>query len=627
MGASSVLGIDSPARDRSRRWVIALTAAFWIALCVFPHVHRINDASLFSDDVTRIAILQTTPFKARLFRPFNEHVAPVFEVVTTLAWDLSGRHLTHAPMAFTLASFVPFVLILIALVVLVRRELESYTSAIAAALVFGVSSVYAEAIYWYSASSFSWALLCTIVVLIWSESASRAPAPLSCIGAIAAAALAPACSAIGMIAGPLGTIRILAANRLTTRKSLLAAFMPAAGTLLYLMLYLVFRPHDVFVTEGERRITIVDGLIAACRAPVEVLLPGLAGLRFDRPGLPIALILTLTALGFVVILWWALKSSARPLIVSAAGLIVGGYGLTYAVRGHHGPYWLLQVERYHLFPQAGMALLAVVAFHNWLRRADRRPLLRACLLAGLAAMMIARHYVPLHTATRKYQFPEERQTLAAFERLDELGRERGITRRQLLNVLDPMRTRWYPHDDNALAMLPDSCKSAVVPDASVRSVVLAALTAKEREAICGEMDASPYIRATSELAGDQRKAAAVGQLVATFAVRTQGKDAEYLPVSSNAFLEYHIQSSGSVRSLAIASGPHSRPLVILWTDSCGRWSPTRSARVTISAGPPVQDWSIPLDRLPHWGDAASRTIRIFPKSKGPIAVAAPRLLR
>ena len=177
-----MLGNDSPGKDRYLRPVITLPAAFWIALCVLPHIHRIKDASLFSDDVTRIAILQTTPFQARLFRPFNEHVAPVFEVVTTLAWDLAGRQLTHAPMAFTLASFVPFVLVLVALVVLVRRELESYTAAIAAALVFGISSVYAEAIYWYSASSFSWALLWTIVVLICSESASRGLTPLGCIG-------------------------------------------------------------------------------------------------------------------------------------------------------------------------------------------------------------------------------------------------------------------------------------------------------------------------------------------------------------------------------------------------------------------------------------------------------------
>ena len=176
----------------------------------------------------------------------------------------------------------------------------------------------------------------------------------------------------------------------------------------------------------------MDGLIAACRAPVEVLLPGLAGLRFDRPGLPLALILTFTAMGLVLFLWWAWKSSARPLIVSAAGLIVGGYGLTYAVRGHHGPYWLLQVERYHLFPQAGIALLAVVAFRNWLRRADRRPLSRMCLLAGLAVMMIAGHYNSLHSLTRKYRFPEQARTLAALEHLDEIGRDRGSPARSCL---------------------------------------------------------------------------------------------------------------------------------------------------------------------------------------------------
>jgi hypothetical protein len=629
MSVSGVSASGSPVSDRYHRAISAVLAAFCIATCLFGHAQRLRYASLFSDDLIRVGEVQTQPLEARLFRPFNEHVAPIFEVVTTVAWRLAGKRLAAAPLAFTVASYVPFVLILMLLSELVRQELGSRTTALAAVMIFGISSVDAEAIYWYSASSFSWALMWTLVVLICSGAASRLRKPLGWCGAALAAALAPACSAIGVIAGPLGTVRLLATGPARRGKSLLIALVPSAGTLVYMAIYFVFRPAEILAAEGERRVTIVAGLCAACRAPFEVLLPGLLGIRLDKSGLPLALILVLLIAGLLGVIWWARRSSCRHLIVCGVGLIVGGYGLTYLVRGHYGPYWLLQVERYHLFPQAGLTLIVVAALHVWLKRADRRPDLTSCTLIGLAALLLAVHARGLRDRAQRYRFPEQQRTLAAFDRLNQTCREIGITRCQALAALDPIRTRWYPNENNALAMLPASVKSAVVPDASVRTMLLAALSQTDLEALYGGMDASPYLSPASDFVVSHQAPLAVGQLVASFGVRPQGTTGQYLSAGGSAYLEFKLASEagGPGRVLCISGGASTRPWEIWWTDARGRWDESRSARLKIGANRPELDWAIPLERLPHWGSVPSLRIRIFPRSKGQIAVGSPRLLR
>ena len=101
---------------------VALLAIAFVTVCLLPHAARLVHPSLFSDDVVRIADLQTKPLTALLFRPFNEHVAPVFELVSWTTWQLAGRLLSNAAVAFTAASIIPFLLCMPALGALVRRE-------------------------------------------------------------------------------------------------------------------------------------------------------------------------------------------------------------------------------------------------------------------------------------------------------------------------------------------------------------------------------------------------------------------------------------------------------------------------------------------------------------------------
>ena len=159
----SVAEMSHTAVSPGRRWARAVVLATFVGLCLYPHIQRLDRPSLFADDVARVEQLQVMPPRAMIWRPFNEHLAPAFEVVSLTVWHLSGQRLAEAARAFTMASLLPLPLILIALGLLVRRETGSTTAALASLAVFALSPLPLETFWWYSASSFAWALLLTLV--------------------------------------------------------------------------------------------------------------------------------------------------------------------------------------------------------------------------------------------------------------------------------------------------------------------------------------------------------------------------------------------------------------------------------------------------------------------------------
>ena len=117
-------------RTPNGRVMAALSVAF-VALCLYPHALRLRRPSLYTDDVVRIADLRSGPLSARLFRPFNEHMAPLFETVSWLAWRGCGRRIQAIPTAFRVASMVAFGVTVGLLAALIRREVRSATAAMA----------------------------------------------------------------------------------------------------------------------------------------------------------------------------------------------------------------------------------------------------------------------------------------------------------------------------------------------------------------------------------------------------------------------------------------------------------------------------------------------------------------
>ena len=80
----------------AERRVLSCSCRSWSFACHLTSAACPSPVSI-SDDVTRIEHLQTMPLGELLFRPFNEHVAPVFELVSWVTWQLAGRRLSHAP--------------------------------------------------------------------------------------------------------------------------------------------------------------------------------------------------------------------------------------------------------------------------------------------------------------------------------------------------------------------------------------------------------------------------------------------------------------------------------------------------------------------------------------------------
>jgi hypothetical protein len=264
---------------RHRAAAVLLILAI-ITILVVPHLSRIRHPSIYSDDIARIGDLQARPLHRLLFRPFNEHMAPFFETVSWVTWQAAGRDLTRAALAFTLASYLPYVLCLGLLARCVRRETGSRTTALAATVVFGLSPLYAESVFWYSGSSFTWALCWTMIVLLCAASvADGAPTRTVHSGLLLGALLAPASSAIGLLAGPLGTLRLAAGEWDRDRRRGWATIaLPMAGTLLYLLICSTFQYYQVLRSGVERTPDIASGVVLALQAPAARLLPATFGL-------------------------------------------------------------------------------------------------------------------------------------------------------------------------------------------------------------------------------------------------------------------------------------------------------------------------------------------------------------
>ena len=78
--------MDSRTARGGGRYPVALALTF-AAICVVPLGFRAAHPSIYSDDVTRIEQLQTIgSLCALLFIPFNEHIAPIFQAVSWVAW-------------------------------------------------------------------------------------------------------------------------------------------------------------------------------------------------------------------------------------------------------------------------------------------------------------------------------------------------------------------------------------------------------------------------------------------------------------------------------------------------------------------------------------------------------------
>jgi hypothetical protein len=606
-----------------RKLVFVVLALAYVTACIYPHLLRLRHPSLFCDDVVRIELQRTLPLSERLFRPFNEHVAPAFELVTWATWAIAGKRLTHAPLTFTLASLLPFVLCLAVLGILVWQESGSRVAALSAMAMLSISALYVEVAWWYSASTFTWALLATLLAWLFARLARVNGGWKWWLGSVMASALAPACSAIGFLAAPVAALRAFTEPECPNlRRSRWLPLVPLLGVAFYFGVCAPFRVHGVLAQGVQASSNRWLGIVAALRAPVDVLIPRMVGIRDLDLRMPRGLDLLAFLVLLVVVLAWSLRSRLRPVILGGVFLVLGGYSLIYPFRHTEGAHSLLQVQRYHLFPQVGLILVVSSWLGPRLRRLDDSLIAAAAVPTGLALLFLTIHWSPLKGQARYLRFPEQTATLAALERLEAFCKPLGVTRSQALAALDPLQPRWFPFPElNALAMLGPGASQSRLPQPLVRSALLSALSPTEREAICGGMDASRYVSAahdpsTLELVAEARP-------TAMFRVH-QASAGLLVGEGGSAFREFEFPASadrGSRLRLPIGVSE------VWWTDSDGRWTESRSAHWPADLLGGAQVPVLALDSLPHCRPEDVRGIRLFYKNAGPIAVESPRLLR
>jgi hypothetical protein len=319
-----------------------------------------------------------------LWVPANEHAMPAGRLTTWALVRLAGRASAVPQLAALQGPFSVLAGVLL-LYLFVRRELGHPFYGLAAAALFGVSTLYQQAVYWFS-SSFSILTLDTLLLALlaaqgWRRTGRTAYLALCVLGV----ALAPTWFASGVLAGPLCALYLLPPEGGERRlrglaRSALVALVPLLGTGLFLAVSLprtaraiMHLPHYGQRTALES-FHLLPGLKHTFWSVVENLLLGQAGI--SSVNVPFGFAVAVWPLLFVLgVWWWRGAPAGRRLMLLGMGLIFASYLLVYSARADwtyegkmNQPLW----SRYHLLPQLGVALFIAAGLPRWAGRWDLR---------------------------------------------------------------------------------------------------------------------------------------------------------------------------------------------------------------------------------------------------------------
>jgi hypothetical protein len=627
-----------------KRW---WAPAFFALIALHPVIARIRHPTLLGDDVTRVVELIEQPLGALLVRPFNEHLAPLFDFVSWSTWQAIGHDIRLAPLGFCIASVLPWVLLLALLTAWLKRETGSSTAALVTVALAAQSPLALEAMWWYSAASFTYAVLGVQAALLGATLLASRPRPaLILIGV--GSALGPTASTIGVLGMPLAVLRTLIDPKTTWRGKAQGTLAAFGG----LGIYLIMREligAGLFQAAPRQAAGFAEpitGLGYAITVPGRILWPAMAGVpaSWMVEHLPAGLAWLLGALALAAILTLAINRRAkwnRRLVIVGGAMIYLGYALTYCARAglvRMGEWTEPQLlydlgGRYHLLPLLGAcAIIAgMLAASPLVRRSDGVPGRPALIgiIVGLLALAVNRNEEE-HWRWMMQQ-PDEKATLAALHRVGELARAEGISRDQLTKIFDPVFRPWngsvrlnpyYFHFMKLVAQAPLTVDRPI-PDEQARVCLLSRLTLLEQSVLASGACVS---MGTKTAPNPEAQALVVARRIKLEHVR-EVRPGSYRSAGWPAFIEYEFDSSRAARFLTLPGLAADQDLTISWRNESGQWRPLHHV-CWLKTPAPVPAAAIDLHRLANWPTGRAARIRVEFTCPGELALQQPpRLLR
>jgi transglutaminase-like putative cysteine protease len=355
--------ISAPGLGIRELMVLALLAA-WL-----PYLRPLFAPVMVGDDFELLSESRTWQRTVEyLWQPHNEHVMPLCRLLIFALEQLSGR-LTFVPAVVTFVGPVALWLAMLLVYLFVRRELGHPLYGLLALVLLGVTTMYHQAVYWFSASftilSLDTILLGLLAAQRWRQTGRPGYLVLTCLAAL----LAPGWFAIGVLAAPLFAVYLLVPARgeqTSFRSRLLPALLPSLGTALFLAVGLYHSGQRIMHAEHYQGRTAAEafmplaGLRITARSLVDNLLIGQLGSHLEGLFVPEPFTYLLFAAAVSAAVWWWRPARDRRLMLLGLSLIFVTYWLIYSARATWGyeeaPMTNLAWTRYHLLPHLGLVL-------------------------------------------------------------------------------------------------------------------------------------------------------------------------------------------------------------------------------------------------------------------------------
>ncbi len=387
-GLTSRIGIIS--RRPSGRLVAVVLALVALAAPSWLFADSLAFRRLQLDDFSFVGASRTlAKTRDNLFVPHNAHIVPAWRLLTWGLVAMAGS-LRNVPDWLGMAATVVVPMVMMAVGVIVKRETNTTSAALAAMAFAGITSILKAPATWYSAGQTYWAGLGILLTLIplqsWKKSGGAWRLALSAAFAI----LAGGFWTIGHASGPAGAAYLWADGRPRARR---AALVPLLASVFAVAVSFGLGAKKIEVEvrfEGgdrDKAMSVRRGASHTLQSISETLVLGNLGVAAETSPTQ-AIALTAAVLAF----WgWTFRNGGRPSPLECTGgtIVLIGYLVSWTFRGYYE--WVNLrgvVPWYDTIPHLG-AVLFVSGWWGrvWNPGANPRPLTVGGSLGVLALIL------------------------------------------------------------------------------------------------------------------------------------------------------------------------------------------------------------------------------------------------